>query len=342
MILNTIVAKLAENDNRVILDPHNRRHVLVIDAVALVTVLERPMVLLYSKELGEPLEVGKEIYPDPDSRENRPLPVVSRTEDVLCYMRRGPTEWKNPDELFSILLSQQTTEFKVLEFSPAEQVYPIYGDNAEEAFDQVDTFIDTTGFQQPARMMLRLRWVGRESRNSWNESPTKLKYGNVMIWSATSGNIFWVTRGNDGVVRALEIAGCAADYTELLAWIHRYHIDQWVVRTVIAMPYCIRKAEPREEAKPVDPSADINLALQQLLDKQTANFEQSTIVLLNAVRKRFFQPVEQVDLSEEYEQLAGDTILEYSAGKSAVVIKALNEVKLLIQAAFVKKSNEER
>ena len=343
-ILTPTVNLLAENNNRVVINPEGRIAPIVIDAIALVTYYDAPRVLLFSKEFSEPLELTTGFFMDPESRDNTMIPVVTAAGQVLYSMRRQQVEWKSHDDLFAFLMAQTSPEFTLLEFSPVNPVYPNYHNHVEEAFDQVETFIDTTGFPQPARMLLKLEWCGREGRN-YSEKPTKLRYGNVMIWSATSGNIFWATRGKDGVVRALEIAGCAADYSSLLGWVRQYRNDQWMVRGMYAMPYYMPKVEaPREEPKP-DPKAEtalLNKLLMRLLNEDPGHLDPATAVLFDAVAGRHFVPKPQVDRSAEYEQLAGDTILEYSAGKSASIIKALNEVKILITAAFVKKSNNEQ
>lgn len=326
-ILTPTANLLAENNNRVVINPEGRIAPIVIEAIALVTHYDVPRVLLFSKEFNEPLEMTDGFYMDPESRDNNMVPVVTAAGQVLYSMRRQFIEWKSHDDLFAFLMAQTSPEFTLLEFSPVNPVYPNYHTHIEEAFDQVETFIDTTGFPQPARMLLKLEWCGREGRN-YSEKPTKLRYGNVMIWSATSGNIFWATRGKDGVVRALEIAGCAADYTALLGWVRQYRNDQWMVRGMYAMPYYMPKMSPREDVKPAPKEqisqSTVHEALEHLLKTDTDFLDVVSVSLLGSAAKKHF-PLHGTN--EHYRNMLSTAIDEYMLILDGVGAKKRAEIK---------------
>ena len=224
-----------------------------------------------------------------------------------------------------------------------------------------------------------LRFPGRhhDSRSGEKVTSGKLETGNILMWSELNNSIHWVTRGVDGIVRSLGSAGDAKDYDAFLQWGRRFSVKGWTVGDLIPMPYSLPKAEPMKETHPGDldqalpalkglmgrqsgtleiplmnalmAAVDKHLpgdsqrgmhrAMENILNTNPCELDVATLSMLGAAHKIHLPPE---DRSAEYEQLAGDVILEYSAGKSGPVIKALNEVKLLIQAAFVKKSNSEQ
>lgn len=356
-ILNTLVEKLLENKNRVIFDPHQKRAVFTVDAVVLVSHQGRAFQLMFSKEFDQPLVWDGEVHYNPEARREELIPVVYVCEELQGIVNGGFREqrsWRDANELFALLLGRIRSGVEILEFKSTRPTYPILFDDYLGVFDEQKGFTDPMGLFHHSRMLIQLRpdnnglvglWLAPRANVPYgNEKPKsgKLETGNILMWSELNDSIHWVTRGSDGVVRSLGSVGEAKDYDDFLQWGRHFSVKGWTVGDVTPMPYSMPKDEPkREEPKPVDPNLAVNSALEQLLNKQAGHFENSTIVLLNAVHKRFFQPVQPENRFAEYEQLAGDTILEYSAGKSAVVIKALNEVKLLIQAAFVKKSIED-
>jgi hypothetical protein len=359
-LLNSVVEKLLENKNRVILDPHQKRAVMSIDAVVLASFRGQAFQLLFSKEFDAPLVWDGEVHYNPEARSEELIPVVYVCDEFHGLLNSGygraERGWKDANELFTLLLTRVRGGLEILEFAATRPTYPILFDDCLEVFDNRPGFEDSNGLFHHSRMLIQLRpdnngleslrFQARlhDSRSGEKVSSGKLETGNILMWSQLNNSIHWVTRGVDGMVRSLGSAGDAKDYDAFLQWGRRFSVKGWTVGDLIPMPYSLPKASPREEPK-VDPDLGdvaINAALQQLLNNAPATPAPATVVLLDAIFRKYFQPVKPVDRSAEYEQLAGDTILEYSAGKSASIIKALNEVKILITAAFVKKSNSEQ
>lgn len=358
MILNTLVEKLLENKNRVIFDPHQKRAVLTIDAVVLASYQGRAFQLLFSKEFDEPLIWDGEVSYDPEARREELIPVVHVCEEfqsLLCGGYRSQRPWKDANELFALLMVQVRGGLEILEYRATRPTYPILFDDCAEVYDGQKGFMDRNGVFHLSRMLIQLRPDNNglvslrfperhhDSFSGQKVSSGKLETGNLLMWSELNDSIHWVTRGTDGVVRSLGSAGDAKDYDAFLHWGRRFSVKGWTVGDLYPMPYCLPKVEaPREAPKPepkLNPTLALNSALEQVLNCESTMLALSSVVLLDAAAKRYLKPIEEpVDRSAEYEQLAGDTILEYSAGKSASVIKALNEVKILITAAYTEKS----
>ena len=359
MILNTLVEKLLENKNRVVFEPHQKRAVFTIDAVVLVSYQGRAFQLLFTKEFDTPLIWDGEVSFDPEARREELIPVVHICEEFSGILSGGyghsQRGWKDANELFVLLMVRARGGLEILEYLSTRPTFPILYDDCAEVYDGQKGFTDRNGAFHHSRMLIQLRpdnngleslrFQGRhhDSFSGQKTSSGKLETGNILMWSELNGSIHWVTRGSDGVVRSLGSIGDAADYDAFLQWGRHFSVKGWTVGDLVAMPYHLPKVEPkREEPNPDVGCAVINSILQQLVNKAPGTLEPATIVLADAIFRKHFQPTKPVDRSAEYEQLAGDTILEYSAGKSASIIKALNEVKILITAAFVKKSNNEQ
>lgn len=367
MILNTVIEQLAKNRNRVIFDPHGQCQVFVIDAVVLVAYQSTPQILLFSKQYKSPLTWNGDTSFDPEANQSVQIPVVYTADDfnslVETYSyrpREGYSLWKTTDDLFAILLTRMGGALEMLEYGATRPTYPTYSDNeAADAFDGKTNFL-IKGIPHTSRMLITLRpdrpldglnynpgnFGGRGDRPVETQ---RLEFGNVLMWSSETGTIHWVTKTRDGVVVSLGDAGHADDYNQFLYWGRRFSSNGWFVGTVTPMPYYLPKSTPAEEPaeeETTEPGSRLWLKVMNDLLRVNAiipgELSPAAEVLLREVCIRHLSGMSVTDRSEEYELLAGDTILEYSAGKSATVIKALNEAKTLITAAFVKKSNEER
>lgn len=343
-ILQPVVDQLFKDRNRVVLDPGRSREPLIVTALALITCMDEPVQLVFCNKFEDPLIFAPEMVIDPNSRDNNLIRTVAHSDHVVRFLRRVDySHCETTEQLFSTLMTSfYSPEVKLLEFAVAKPVYPTYHGHRdlEEAFDGVTSFLcPSTGVQHP-RMLLGLNWQSPEQRRN-REEPNPLQFGNALIW-AGSGNIHWVTRVK-GIAVSLGVAGSAADYNELLRFVRQFQPQGWVANSIIPMPYHLPKVEPKPEPKPQPDNSVFYLnVMQHLANAEPGKIDDAIRGLLMVAAGKHLPPVPERDRSEEYELLAGDTILEYSAGKTPTVIKALNEVKTLITAAFVKKSNEER
>lgn len=344
-ILQPVVDKLFEDRNRVILDPSRNREPTTVMALALLTVRDEPVQLVFCNKCEYPLVFGSEMMIDPESNSNNLIRSVVYSDELEHFGRRADySTCKTSEEVFSTLLgSFGGPEIRLLEFAPTKTVYPTYYDyrKLRDTFDEVTSFIDVNSGVHHPRMLIGLNWQSPEQRRN-REEPKPLEFGNALIWSGTSGDIHWVTR-QKGLVVSLGIAGTASDYNELLRFIRQFQPQGWVANSILPMPYHLPKDEAAPEPKrPVDNSVFHLNVMEHLANADSGEIKPAIIGLLEIAANKHLAKVQPLDRSAEYEQLAGDTILEYSAGKSATIIKALNEVKLLITAAFVKKSNDEQ
>lgn len=354
-LLQPMIDKLFNSRNAVVVEASRDRDVLEVLAVGLFTIRDTPVVLGFAKGQGTPFEFTSEAIPDFRHRTDHMLPVVRPAENYCSYFRTGMTgDSKSADNIFTALLSGafDANQVKLLEFEAVKTIYPVVDfHDMREAFDGVDKFMDDQGIFHFPKALIGLQYA-EEYRSRGNMPGYRegvrigLEFGNILMW-CDNGNIWQVSRlPGDTIPRGLNVIGSARGYNEFLRWSREYNCQGWKIGAVLPMPYHVPKVSPRDEPKPAtpqsDPSAVINSILQQLLNKEPGHVETATAILLDAAVKRHIQPPQPVDRSAEYEQLAGDTILEYSAGKSAPIIKALNEVKTLITAAFVKKSNAEQ
>lgn len=361
MILNTVIEQLAKNRNRVIFEPHGQRRVFVVDAVMLVTYQSTPQILLFSKQYKSPLTWDGETSFDPEANQSVQMPVVYTADDfnsmVQTYSyrpREDDSLWKSPDDLFAILLTRMGGALEMLEYVSTRPNYPTYSPaEAVDTFDGKTSFL-IKGIPHTSRMLITLRperpldglnchpgnFGGRGDRPVETQ---QLELGNVLMWSLDTGTIHWVTRTRDGNVVSLGEAGHADDYNQFLQWGRRFSSNGWFVGSVTPMPYYIPKATPAEdpaEEETTEPGSRLWLKVMNDLLRVNAiipgELSPAAEVLLREVCIRHFPGTSVANRSEEYEQLAGDTILQYSAGKSATIIKALNEAKLLITEAFKK------
>lgn len=354
-ILQSAVDKLFTEKNRVIFDPAGHRAVFEVTALALFTFNDEPIQLAFCKNFEYPLEIGEETMHDPESRDWVLLRTVKESEIARSYLRQVTRRESDsrqdhtygsddPAILFSSLLSaSHGSNTRLLEFVPVRPIYPVYYgfDKIQEAFDGVTSFIDVNSGIHHPRMLLGLSWRSPEQRNRGRDTPTALEFGNALIWSGSDNCVHWVTRKN-GLAISLGTVGKVVDYSDLLRFTRQLCPQGWEVGTVLPMPYHLPKMAPKEDKPEPDNSVFYLNVMQHLANAEPGKIDDAIKGMLMVAAGKHLPPVPERDRSEEYELLAGDTILEYSAGKTPTVIKALNEVKTLITAAFVKKSNEER
>lgn len=354
-ILQSAVDKLFTEKNRVIFDPAGHRAVFEVTALALFTFDDEPVQLVFCKNFELPLVISEETMYDPESREQVLLRIVKESDVARNYLRQVTRRESgsrqdhtygsdDPAILFSNLIGgARGGNVRMLEFLPTRPVYPVYYgyDQLQEAFDGVTSFIDVNSGIHHPRMLLGMNWRSPEHRNHGRDTPTQLEFGNALIWSGSDNCIHWVTRKN-GLAISLGTVGKVEDYSVLLRWIRQFRPHGWEINTVIPMPYHLPKMAPKEDKPEPDNSVFYLNVMQHLANAEPDKIDDAIKGMLMVAAGKHLPPVPERDRSEEYELLAGDTILEYSAGKTPTVIKALNEVKTLITAAFVKKSNEER
>lgn len=354
-ILQSAVDRLFTEKNRVIFDPAGHRAVFEVTALALFTFNDEPVQLAFCKNYDYPLEISDDTMMDPESRDPQLLRMVKESDIARNYLRmatvresgsRTDHTYGSDDSatLFSYLISAaRGGNARMLEFLPTRPVYPVYYgfDKLQEAFDGVTSFIDVNSGIHHPRMLLGLNWRSPEQRNRGRDTPNPLEFGNALIWSGSDNCVHWVTRKN-GMAISLGTVGKVEDYSDLLRFTRQFCPQGWEVSTVLPMPYHLPKMAPKEDQPKIDNSVFYLNVMQHMANAEPGKIDDAIKGLLMVASSKHLPPVPERDRSEEYELLAGDTILEYSAGKTPTVIKALNEVKTLITAAFVKKSNEER
>jgi hypothetical protein len=352
-LLQPVIDRLALERNTVMIeDPRRPGEIRNVVAVGLFTIHDEPVQLLFLEGEEWGFEFNGQFTIDPRFSRGDKIQFVTPSEKMYNQFRTGCLgDRKTADSIFSALVSSNynPTYVRLLEFAAVKPLYRIHDvRDAREAFEGVDCFVEGNGMIHSARMAIMMENRPGQYREGQmpNSGPKNLEFGNCLVWSGLNGDIHWVdVFGPSRDAVSLGVAGHADDYNEFLRWTRQFRLGDWVVSLVAPcpMPPIKRMSNEPEPTKPepTNPDAVINAILSQLVNKGPGQLEPATVVMLDAVFKRHFQPVKPVDRSAEYEQLAGDTILEYSAGRSGPVIKALNEVKLLIQAAFVKKSNEE-
>lgn len=294
-ILQPVVDKLFEDRNRVMMDPERYREPMTVTALALLTVRDEPVQLVFCDKHEYPLVFRDEMVMDPDSRDNNLIRTVGYSDQIEHYVRRGDySKCKNSEDVFATLIgSFYGPEVKLLEFTPVKTVYPTYYDyrKLRDAFDEVTNFLDDKGFIHHPRMLIGLNWVSPEQRHN-REEPKPLAYGNALIWSGSTGDIHWVTR-NKGLTVSLGIAGSAANYNELLRFLRQFQPQGWVANSILPMPYHLPKDEAPAEPKPKPDNSVFYLnVMEHLANAQPGKIEDAIKGMLEvAAHKHLSKPV---------------------------------------------------
>lgn len=346
-LLQPMIDKLFNSRNSVMIDRTRNPDVDILEvlAVGLFTIRDTPQILVFVKDGEVPYEFTGSFAHDPRFRGGTMMQVVEPAQNCYNCFRTGMTgDAKTADNIFSALISGafDPSVVRLLEFEAVKTIYPIIDiHDVREAFDGVQNFIDGKGGIHHPRMLINLRTNPEGRRRQPEEEHPE--FGNVLVWSGSDHNIYWATSGKSRMGVVLSAVGSAHDYNTFLQWTREFHYRDWKVGAVFPMPYHLPKIEPKPEPKPQPDNSVFYLnVMQHLANAEPGKIDDAIMGLLMVAANKHLAPVPERDRSEEYELLAGDTILEYSAGKTPTVIKALNEVKTLITAAFVKKSNEER